>query len=409
MLGRAAASISCGRIAALALLLATFGLSPALCPGDEAKDAKPLAVFPMGPDRIPFVTLSFGGRDYRCVLDTGSTTTALNSRFAADLGSPAAERRGHKYYAVDEMWIGKRIRLRRLMVPCLDLDQASLGVGAQIDGIVGMDVLSRFVVSFNFDESVVSIHAPDYQPLARTDVVQLVCNPRPFTKVAVSGHELNMLIDSGSDSDLRLPRALVDAISQQGLAQITSGEALGVGMGGWQASRFGYAAEARWGGFRHDWPDFVDTRDPRERDAVGMRFLARYNSTLTFAKNEIVLEKSKWHDVHWWPILRGVQIGDLGGRAMVFSVTSGSPAFRAGIRPDDEFDNPPDPSLWQAALPLVQNVRKPGEANFSPVQVEADERLLALPPRNNEDRQTAPQGAETGTPLPQTADSAPTR
>lgn len=38
----------------------------------RAEDAKPLAVFPMRPDRMPFVTLSFGGKDYRCAANPPS-------------------------------------------------------------------------------------------------------------------------------------------------------------------------------------------------------------------------------------------------------------------------------------------------------------------------------------------------
>ncbi|MFO0897960.1 MAG: hypothetical protein U0836_11100 [Pirellulales bacterium] len=118
----------------------------------RAEDAKPLATFPMGPDRMPFVTLSFGGKDYQCLIHTGASTTIFHETAREALGKAVGEHQG---------------RLSTLCRPCLSgrcrfrmesrhfaATWATCARRRPVDGIVGMGILGKLGLTLDFDENV---------------------------------------------------------------------------------------------------------------------------------------------------------------------------------------------------------------------------------------------------------------
>ncbi|MFO0897961.1 MAG: hypothetical protein U0836_11105 [Pirellulales bacterium] len=373
MLGRAAASISCGRIGALALWSVIFW-SPTLCSGEDAVAAKPLATFPMGPDRMPFVTLSFGGKDYQCLIHTATSTTVLNEAVRPALGKAVGEQARESLYNLPTASLGP-IRLRpETTVVCRDLSAQSRATGRPVDGIVGMDVLADLGLTLDFDRSVLILHESTYRPSEPRESVNIACHPQPHVMAQVCGKEEILAIEAGNGMELSLPPAMVEFYGSTGAAEVLSQVGVIKNSGGGPKSRFGSIATAGLNGSRHDRVLFFERSGKQRMGCLGNLFLARYNPTFLFASNEMLLAKSRWHDGHWWPGLRGMTLVELEGRLVVFSVQPGSPAAAAGIGPDDQIDLPTDLGscleLWRNNLPLNLHVRKPSTEGFTAVRVE---------------------------------------
>lgn len=348
----------------------------------RAFSTEPFATFTMGPDRMPFGTLSFGGKDYHCLLDTGTARTALNEPFRSALGNPVRRESGYEDYRLPAASIGSLQIPEGVLVTCHNFDNLARMCGWPVDGIVGMDILFQVALSLNYDDGVVVLHRPDFRPSGPAVSVAMPCMPWPFAMADVCGEECALMLDSGSSEEVSLRKALVDSLCKRDFATIYA-EIIAAKWGRNEMNPAGLLSYVAAKGFRHSKVLFAQQREARWDGCLGRGFLARYNSTLRFASDEILLTKSKWHEAKWWPILRGMTIADLNGRRVVFAVNRGSPAFVAGIRPNDEIDVPPNflesLDLWEALGPLTLEIRKPNEALFTPVRIGEEQWLPTEP------------------------------
>lgn len=346
----------------------------------RAEDFKPLAEFSMGPDSVPFVTLSFGGNSYRCVLDTGSNISFLNQRFQPQLGKPSKERDGTPLYALPEAMIGRMRIPPGWLVACFDLAKFDRGLGANVDGIIGMDILSRIAVSFDFDQGVVRLHKPTYEPTERVETVPLALELQvPYAKVEVGGQNATLAITTGTRSELGLQTTLLERLCERGAATVVGRtDTYQVG-GAERANRTAFLSEMGLGQFRHravlcserPTPNDANRRSMSPSDGdMGWLFLARYNSALLFPKNELVLSKSKWHDAVYFPAFRGLRIAKVGDRFVVFSVQANSPASKAGIQPNDEVEVLGDSWPFGGAGPFVLKTRRTPADTFREIRLD---------------------------------------
>lgn len=409
MLGRAAASITCGRLAALALLLAVFCDRPSPSRGQEPAPAEPLAVFPMGPERWPCATFTIGGKDYQCLLDTGSNFVLLDERLEPEVGPSVGDRKGRSYCYLPASSLGQLQVPSGAVAYYGDLEPFRTASGMPLMGIVGMNVLSNVALTLDFDQSVSTLHAPDYQPPMSFASCELSCEPRPYTVVEVDDRTVLMMVDSGSFGELSLPKDSIDQLHCRGHT-IAWAKSKTITVDGDKESSECLLSAAQWHNCRFEQVQVTERRADRLIGTIGRLFLARFNCTLQFAEERLLRSPSKWHEARWWPELRGMTIAEIGGRRIVFAVRSNSEAFRAGIRPDDEVDLPPDfyqswslaftrpylepafptikpplnwessspmpirprQALWKSGGPLALRVRKPGEAGFVTARVEDD-------------------------------------
>jgi predicted aspartyl protease len=342
---------------------------------------EPLASFPMGPERMPFGILSFGGVDYRCILDTGAQHTALNEPHRSVLGDAVRVERGFQIYRLPLASVGSLQIGAGLEVVCHDLDDFARAFGGPVDGVIGMDILSRVTLSLNYDEGRVTLDSPRHAAGATATPTTMRCLPLPFITADVCGEECACLVDTGNTQEAVLRKDLVDRLLERDLAVINADQTT-VMMGRIETNSSGLFAYLAVDGFRHADVLFDQVGGTRWEANVGRCYLARYNATLQFANNTLLLTKSKWHNASWWPILRGMTLADFGDRRVVFAVLNGSPAFRAGIRPDHEIDLPPDYlkslTLWESRTALPLKTRSSPANEFAEVQVEPDD-LASLP------------------------------
>lgn len=337
---------------------------------------EPMASFPMGPGRLPIVVMSVGGKTCHCLLDTGAFTTYVDDELRSALSPPSNENKKNGY-SLPHTSIGTFRLSAETPVLCIDLDNLSRAFGTRVDAVLGMDVLSRTALSMDFDNGTIALYEPDYRPL-NCESVKMYCMPRPYVPMTVCGMEALMLIDSGSMEELSLRQAMVDRLRASGKAVVVATAGIGKAEGNF-AVPFGVLDAVEVSGFHHKHPLFTGRLDERMDGNAGTMFLARYNCTFLFRQNELLLSKSKWGGAVFWPPLRGMTIAEVEGHAVVFRVQPETPAFYAGIRPNDKLDLSTDFSnsrhLWTYGGTLTLRVQKAGStASFVGVEVGPERR-----------------------------------
>lgn len=375
MLERAVASVFGGRIATLALLLAVVCALPWPLRSEEPAAPKPLATFSMEPDRLPFVTLSVGGKDYQCVVHTAAVTTVLHETAREALGEPVGQQKGGAVFALPAASIGELQFQPGTPVQCRNLARLSRDAGRPIDGVIGMDLLAKLVMTLDFDQGLVTVTDQAHCPDAHGEKVTIVCQPQPYVVAEVCGEELALAVESAFRAELSLEKNLIDRLGKRGAAKHGLDTVVD-GDNGKAWARYGLLSTAGLKGSRHERVLFHEQSGTRSSGIMGLHFLARYNPTICFASNEMLLSRSKWHDGRWWPTFHGLTLVEVDGRLILFSVRSDSPASRAGLQPSDEVDLPLDfrgcGELWRANTPLTLRVRKQGAEHFSSVRLVPD-------------------------------------
>ena len=206
------------RCAALMLLVAAGGCgfaprSSTLPPGGAEV---PLAL----EHHQPVVEVTLNGRGpYRVLVDTGaSPALAVTSRLAKELG--LGRRPGHVRLGAAN---GKWVRVPRTSVRSVRLGEASfrdvpavvLGLdGDDFDGVVGMGLFSRCVVTFDFPARRLALRpgtlaAGDENTFEATFVYGVPLVP-VSTPVRGGRRTLHVLLDTGSNGGVVLPSSLRD-------------------------------------------------------------------------------------------------------------------------------------------------------------------------------------------------------
>jgi predicted aspartyl protease len=110
-----------------------------------------------------------GDGPYQFILDTGATVTCLDERLASSLALPevrgvigtAAGVGGQgdvRLVSVDSLSIGS-VRAHDLQACVVDLEHLG-GVGLELDGLIGLNVLSQFRVTLDFERNIVTLGNP---------------------------------------------------------------------------------------------------------------------------------------------------------------------------------------------------------------------------------------------------------
>jgi predicted aspartyl protease len=110
-----------------------------------------------------------GDGPYQFILDTGATVTCLDERLASSLALPEVRgvigtaagvggQGGVRLVSVDSLSIGS-VRAHDLQACVVDLEHLG-GVGLELDGLIGLNVLSQFRVTLDFERNIVTLAEP---------------------------------------------------------------------------------------------------------------------------------------------------------------------------------------------------------------------------------------------------------
>lgn len=303
----------------------------------------------------------------RFILDTGAEHTILTNRAITDLLAIEYRRTftimgadmKTKLFAYLVRGISLDIqdlsfRNRSILVLEEDYFQFDQFAGINVQGIIGADILRRFVVEINFRKETVTFIDPRYfKPVAnRYRTIPVEFNrgkPYLFTSVTLAnqktistkllmdtGASLGLLLYTNSDSLLKLPERI-----------IPSSLALGLGgsLDGYMGRVHQFQLDGSYG-FRELVTNFqqltplADSSYMNNRNGIiGNRVLEHFNVVVDYVREEVYLRQIKDFDDRTEYDKSGLFLRAFGknlNQFEVFYVLPGSPAAQAGLQSDDE-------------------------------------------------------------------------
>jgi hypothetical protein len=227
-------------------------------------------------------------------------------------------------------------------------DQISSAAGRRIDGILGYDLLARYVVEIDYDAAELWLYEPQgFRPPATAEVVPLNVDkglgyvPAQIVPSASEPPiDCRLIVDTGAGMCVMLRKPFVEAHRLIEKVPTIGGRAMGVG--GIADSRDGRVAELRVGSFAlHDAPAaFAEAPDHLSGDGfLGGRTLARFRVTLDYPHQRMLLEPGqRFDDPPDEMDMSGIGLLAEGERLDQFraqAVNPDSPAARADIQVGD--------------------------------------------------------------------------
>jgi predicted aspartyl protease len=290
------------------------------------------------------------GETKHLVVDTGATTVVLDTTNRARLGEPLARIPIYTSLAIGtELAVyscpGIRIAGRQfapLWTVCDDLTKLRLFAGEPFDGILGMSCLKHYVVCFDCDQARFSIGGPVPERV-RKSALAIPLKPARTSLGVVVEANINSLgpfrfgIDSGNSGYGSI--ALNEHDWQIVFAHKTPKTAL-VTLGGLgnqsHPSQLARLDMVQIGTNRYT--NLIAQLVPSSAlpSQLGQAFIRRHILALDFPNRLLYLAPGKHFADAEEASLSGMLPVESAGKIVVSSVEQGSPAYRAGIRQDDQ-------------------------------------------------------------------------
>jgi predicted aspartyl protease len=297
---------------------------------------------------VILVAVTVDGRAGTFLIDTGSAQSCIDARFASHLqaGSEANEQVREPYrdatansVRIETFRVGS-IHLHNLEMLSIDLANF-LEAGRSIDGILGTDILRRFIVRLDFSSNSARFTTKNHF-VAGARVVGL----EPFndlyrTPVEIEGTPTALLLDTGTNST-NISSAAWSRITTDWQPKLTLDGVRSTGSGD---SQFVLIPRVSIGGsFSRDIPLRVqpETAEGLFAEAsfdglLGGDVLQQFIVTLDLAHNRMYLKHNpNSHIDHYLFSTIGIQFAkDAGAGFKIMAVWSPSPAATAGIKIGD--------------------------------------------------------------------------
>jgi len=291
------------------------------------------------------------------LFDTGASVTVLDSAFAVRMGfrtegfmqaAGAGASGSASFTHLPEVSLvgdaGDGITVRDLKVAVLSVSPSfEPWFWRAVPGVIGYDVISRFVVTVDYDAQRLTLRDPasGAHTSGEPPLPMVMNGSVPAVRATVAGHEGLFRLDLGSSSTVDLHTPFV---RQHGLVQKLRHpmRVTGTGFGGEFSSTLGRLDRMQVG--RHAWSDPMVTCSEAVEGAfaseefagnIGNRLLERFKVTLDYERRQVFLEPGARVAQRDRFTQFGAQLAREGDRVLVHSVLDGSPAERAGLREGD--------------------------------------------------------------------------
>jgi hypothetical protein len=227
-------------------------------------------------------------------------------------------------------------------------------LGADVQGILGYELFSRFIVTIDYEKKEMILQRPErFKPSRKSQKLKIsVEDTKPYiiTKVGVKDSMVinaKLLIDSGashglilepdSNDTIRVPETFIKSI-------------IGRGLGGVITGKIGRISSIDLGKYDiknviANFPDpnsYMDTlktsRSVRRNGAIGGEILSRFRVTFDFPREYLYLKKNQSFKKRFYYNMSGLTLKAKGSRLEHFEITDvreKSPAEIAGVKPGD--------------------------------------------------------------------------
>ena len=325
-----------------------------------------------------------GGPPDDFLFDTGASVTVIDSSWAAEHGlktqgrmqAAGAGAAGAASFAkLGSLRVASAahdgIEIKDVQVAVLDVNPAFEPMfWRRLAGVIGYDVISRFVVTVDYDDSLLVLHDPATWKYAGTEKpLPMVMNGTvPALEGKFDDADMGLFrLDVGSSStvDVHAPFAKKTGIVNR-MGKTTRFD--GVGFGGSFTSEVGRLRSMSLGPYEWDDPVVVVSQATEGAFAseefagnIGNRILERFRVTFDYERRQIYLEPGKRYSDRDHLTRAGVLLTKRDGRVGVESVLANSPAEHAGLKAGDQVLAVDGRPIAQWDLPEISALFDEGE------------------------------------------------
>jgi hypothetical protein len=304
----------------------------------------------------------------RFILDTGVRTAILTEKIFSDILNLTYTRKytvsgpGGKKFA--QAYVTNNVSLdlppgihgegHALLVLEEDYLELRNYLGADVQGILGYELFSRFIVTIDYERKEMTLQLPSrFHPKRKSERIKIsVEDTKPYfvTTVGVTDSATitaKLLIDSGASHGLILEPDSNDTIK---VPPVFVNSIIGRGLGGVITGKIGRISSLNLGKFAindviANFPDpnsYMDTlkisRAVKRNGAIGGEILSRFKVTFDFPRENLYLKKNNAYKKKFYYNMSGLTLKAKGSRLEHFEITDvreKSPAEIAGIEPGD--------------------------------------------------------------------------
>ncbi len=303
------------------------------------------------------------------VLDTGVGYTIItDTSFVRKLnvsGKPTVYVRGVMHKDTVKAYVSEKHHLYnskitadnlRLIVMASDLSSFSELAGMPIHGIIGYDIFNSFAIKINYQTTEITFYQKDiFEPSKKYQTTPIFISGRkPYISSIIKQEsnikndtiKLNLLIDTGSGQSLMLRKETSNLIILPKNKFYTQ---LGTTISGKIYGNMGRVESLQIG--KYDLQKLITAYPDNPNDSVfydnnkfsngsmGIDILKQFVSVIDYQNKKIHLKKTFEYNKKKDYIISGLTIGRVTpdfNEIIVLEVQENSPAYRAGIRVDDE-------------------------------------------------------------------------
>ena len=331
----------------VALLLSFLVFTGGCADEPESTSAPPanqkvLTEFKISKDGDPILLpVTFKGKEYLFLLDTGSSHTVFDTSFKHELGEVKIVKKGltsgspilAEFFNAPEALLGPLNLKESGEIACIDLNMFSSVLGKKVSGIIGLNFLRKYVVQIDFDKGILSF----LQPMEEQHPdwgIELAIKYDPLGWPRITGYilddiEVDFVIDTGANSTGGLDSEIFKhTLSKK---ELKTSEILFATASGVIRKR-----EMRIKNLSIVSLNYADIIfDEANMSHLGLSFLSRHIVTFDFPNSRMYLKKGKGFKKNDETDMSGLHLLRISSQTVVYSVDEGSPAQKAGIRGND--------------------------------------------------------------------------
>lgn len=297
-----------------------------------------------------YLSLTLNGKGpYRFIFDTGGEN-AVDPEVAREVGASgfgSAQGQGVgtqpqdvTFTKIGTMQLGDAVLKDQLFGVAPTRSGFGVSAGQRVDGVIGFEVLARFITTFDYSRNIVTLQMPGTtQPAQGSDVIPFVFNGTvPQFPCGIDGIESQCTLDTGSRDSISFYGPFVADHPQVVPRTLTQVGVSGFGWGGPAYGRLGRLRELTIGSFAlsNVVADYTSEQGgaldaPFVAANVGGNILKKFALRLDYTKQTMALTaNSALSDPDTFE-RSGLFLIDKGGKIIVFDARPGTASAQAGI------------------------------------------------------------------------------
>ncbi len=293
-----------------------------------------------------------GQGPFYMMLDTGATNILSNeaakllklnsyNSFPIEGGGESSVQAS--YCDVQQVQIGNKA-LHNSRFICMDFKDMQKAIGfPRLDGFIGYEFLSQFLVEINFDQMKISISNFSEAPAPKVDnqVIPLLFDggPTPLITAALDGVSGNFLLDTGDRASATLSLPFIKNNSLEVKYNPPFSMMTGFGIGGPLKTSMAFATEIKMTGATFTSPlirmpvsNSKGLNDPTIAGTLGMGLFRQFNIVIDYSRQRLVLSKNSAFTQDRSFDRSGMWLSLADGGFLINDVLIGGPAWTAGLR-----------------------------------------------------------------------------